>query len=191
MKKIIEKDLQEGIELAQQLKNEQVQIIEKIAQKFIECLKAGNKIMLFGNGGSAADAQHIAAELSGRFEKDRKALSALSLTTNTSTLTALANDFGYDTVFSRQIEALGKRGDIAVGISTSGRSKNVIEAIKKAKELGLVTIGLSGGKDDLLSKLCDFALVVNSNRTCRIQEIHIKIGHIICGLVEQTLADEK
>ncbi len=187
MKKIIEKDLLESISLTQDTIKNKIVVIENIAKSFIACLKNGNKIILFGNGGSAADAQHIAAELVGRFEKNRKALAAISLTTNTSSLTAIANDFGYEDIFAKQLEALGKPGDIALGISTSGSSKNVLLAIKKAKQLNLTTVCFSGKKSDELSKICDLALVVDSNRTCRIQEMHIKIGHIICGLVESAL----
>ncbi|MEW6170094.1 MAG: D-sedoheptulose 7-phosphate isomerase [Candidatus Omnitrophota bacterium] len=188
MKKIIEKDLLESISLTQDTIKNKLGIIQDIAESFISCLKKGNKIILFGNGGSAADAQHIAAELVGRFEKNRGPLAAISLNTNTSCLTAIANDFGYDNVFSKQIEALGKPGDIALGISTSGNSKNVLEAIKKAKHLGLITIGFSGKKSDDLSKICDLSFVAESSRTCRIQEMHIKVGHIICNLVELAIS---
>jgi D-sedoheptulose 7-phosphate isomerase len=191
MKNIIENDLRESMQLTETVIKCQLNAIQDIADAFIACLKKGRKIMLFGNGGSAADAQHIAAELMGRFEKNRQSLAAISLATNTSTLTAIANDFGYEEVFSKQIEALGKSGDIAVGISTSGRSKNVIAALKKAKALGLMTVCFSGGAKDELAKLCDLALVVDSSRTCRIQEIHIKIAHIICGLVEAEFCREK
>ena len=191
MKKIIEKDLKESIAITNYALLHQLSIIEQIARLFIECLKKGGKIILFGNGGSAADAQHIAAELIGRFEKDRLALRALSLTTNTSILTAVANDFGFSEVFSKQIEGLANPGDVAVGISTSGSSKNVIEALKKARQLGLVTIGFSGASAGEMSAACDVTLTVESNRTCRIQEIHIKIGHIICGLVEAAINSEK
>lgn len=141
--------------------------------------------MLFGNGGSAADAQHIAAELVGRFEKNRRPLAAISLTTNTSIISAVANDFGYNYIFSKQIEAIANRGDIAVGISTSGKSGNVIQALKKAKQMGLVTVGFSGSKKTPMFKLCDLVLSIKSARTCRIQEMHAKIAHIICSLVEE------
>lgn len=187
MKKEIEKDLEESIDLLKDTKETQISAIEEIAAALIYALKNGKKIIVFGNGGSAADAQHIVAELVGRFEKNRKALSAISLTTNTSSLTALANDFGFETVFSRQIEALGVRGDIALGISTSGESKNIILAIQKAKQMGLTTIAFSAGKGGELAKACDLALVVNSKRTCRIQEAHIAVAHILCSLIEESL----
>lgn len=187
MKRTIENNLLEAGELLKGVLENQTGEIEKIAEAFIACLKKGKKIILFGNGGSAADAQHLAAELVGRFEKNRKALAALSLSTNTSNLTALANDFGFETVFSRQIEALGAQGDIALGISTSGESKNVIEGILKAKKMGLITVGFSGCSGGQLSKVCDLSFIVNSKRTCRIQEIHIAVGHVICGLVEDAI----
>lgn len=148
-------------------------------------LKSGGKILLFGNGGSAADSQHIAAEFIGRFQKERRGLAAIALTTDTSTLTALGNDYGFDIIFSRQIEALGQAGDVAIGISTSGNSKNILEAIKKAKALGLVTIVLTGGNGGLLAPLADIKLIVPSTVTARVQESHITIAHTICELVEQ------
>ncbi len=148
-------------------------------------LESGGKILLFGNGGSAADSQHIAAEFIGRFQKERRALAAIALTTDTSALTALGNDYGFDIVFSRQIEALGKAGDVAIGISTSGNSKNILEAIKKAKAMGLVTIVLTGGNGGLLAPLADIKLIVPATVTARVQESHIIIAHTICELVEQ------
>ena len=150
-------------------------------------LKKGGKVLAFGNGGSAADSQHIVAELIGRFKKERRPLAGIALTANTSTITALANDYGYDATFARQIEALGKPKDVAIGMSTSGRSKNVILAMRKAKELGLVTIGLTGGDGGSLKRESDITIVVNSSDTARIQESHIMIGHIICELVEEAL----
>jgi D-sedoheptulose 7-phosphate isomerase len=162
------------------------QIIE-IADLIINCLKKNGKVILFGNGGSASDSQHIAAELVGRFKKDRTALAAISLTTNTSVLTSLANDYGYDVVFSRQIEALGKKDDLVIGISTSGKAKNVINAIKQAKKMGLKTVILTGGDGGELAKVADVSLIVPSPITARIQEAHITVGHILCELVEQAL----
>jgi D-sedoheptulose 7-phosphate isomerase len=154
----------------------------------IGCFKKGGKVMLFGNGGSAADSQHIAAELVGRFQKDRNALSAIALTVNTSVLTAIGNDYGYENVFSRQIEGLGKKNDVAIGISTSGKAKNILKAINKAKEMGLDTVALTGGSGSELAKLADISIVVPSSVTARIQEAHITIGHIICELVEEALS---
>ncbi len=141
-------------------------------------------MIIFGNGGSAGDAQHIAAELIGRFKKDRPALPAIALTTNTSIITALANDFGYDIIFARQIEALAGKNDVALGISTSGKAKNVILGLKQAKKMGLLTVALSGGDGGDIVKLADLSLVIPSSVTARIQESHILIGHIICELIE-------
>lgn len=165
--------------------------IMKACSKIISVFKNGGKVILFGNGGSAADCQHIAGELVGRFKMDRPALPAMALTTNTSVLTAISNDFGYQSSFTKQLEAFGKKGDIAVAISTSGNSKNVIDAVKKARKLGLWTIGLSGGNGGALSKLVDIPIVVPSNSTPRIQESHITIGHAICEIVEEALFSPK
>jgi len=142
-------------------------------------------VILFGNGGSASDSQHIAAELVGRFKKDRTSLAAIALTTNTSILTSLANDYGYEIVFAKQVEALGQKDDIVIGISTSGKAKNVALAIKQAKKMGLKTVALTGGDGGELAKLADISLVVPSLITARIQEAHITIGHIACELVEE------
>jgi len=145
----------------------------------------GNKIILFGNGGSAADAEHIATEFVSRFKKDRKPLPALSLTTNTSLITGHANDYDFATIFSRQIEVFGKKGDIAIAISTSGNAANAIIGIKMAKKIGLKTIGLLGKGGGRLKDIVDLALIVPSDETPRVQEVHITIGHIICELVEE------
>lgn len=158
-----------------------------IAEIIIKALKSSHKIILFGNGGSAADAQHIAAELVGRFKIDRKALAAIALNTNTSVVTCLANDFGFDEVFKRQIEALGTKGDVAIGISTSGNSRNVIKAIVLAKKMRLKTIAFTGGTGGKLAKICDIAFVVKSNNTPHIQETHITSAHAICELVEDKM----
>jgi D-sedoheptulose 7-phosphate isomerase len=164
-----------------------ISIIKKITTLFISTLKNNGKIIFMGNGGSAADAQHLVAELVGRFKKERKSLPAIALTVNTSILTAIGNDFGFDEIFTRQIEAIGTPKDLLVGISTSGKSKNVIEAVKKAKELGITTVGFLGGDGGLLKEIVDIALVVPSYDTPRIQEMHILVGHIICELVEDNL----
>lgn len=163
--------------------------IEQAVCALVKTLKSGGKILIFGNGGSAADSQHIAAEFIGRFQKERRALAALALTTDTSALTALGNDYSFEIVFSRQIEALGRLGDVAWGISTSGNSRNVIQAIKKAKELGLVTVTLTGNDGGLLAPLSDIKLIVPSNVTARIQESHLTIAHTICELVEEKFSD--
>ncbi|MFH1655536.1 MAG: D-sedoheptulose 7-phosphate isomerase [Candidatus Omnitrophota bacterium] len=187
MKEEIARIIKESISVKEEVLKTQSDTIAKIAELAIDCLKKQNKIILFGNGGSAADSQHIAAELVGRFQKDRQSLPAIALTTNTSVLTAIGNDYGFEYVFSKQIEGLGKKGDLAIGISTSGKAKNVIEAIKKAKALGLKTVGLTGCDGAGLAESADISLIVPSKVTARIQESHITIGHIICELVEKSL----
>ena len=163
--------------------------IEIAANLCIDSLKKDNKILLFGNGGSAADAQHIAAELVGRYKTERKGLSAIALTTDTSSITSIANDYGYLNVFSRQVEALANKGDILIGISTGGTSANVISALKLANDLGCITIGLSGKSGGEFNSLCDINIVVPSEDTPRIQEMHIVIGHIICHLIDEEFSD--
>ena len=155
-----------------------------------ETLKGGHKILLCGNGGSAADAQHIAAELVGRYELQRQAFPAIALTTDTSALTALANDYGYEEVFARQVEALGVAGDLLIAISTSGKSPNVVKAADEARAIGCQTIALTGASGEPLASHCDLAVVVPSNRTSRVQEGHIVIGHIWCEMVDANLANE-
>jgi len=185
MKKAIEKIFKESIEVKKATLDQNKDRIVTAVKAVTRALKRKRKVILFGNGGSAADSQHIAAELIGRFQRERKALAAIALTTDTSILTALSNDYGYDIVFARQIEGLGQKGDIAFGISTSGRSKNVIEGIKKAKRKGLVTISLTGCGGGPLAKATDISLIVPSKNTARIQEAHICIAHAICELVEK------
>ena len=163
------------------------QKIAKATELTISAYKSGNKILLCGNGGSAADCQHIAAEFVGRFRKDRRPLPAIALTTNTSILTAVSNDYGYDFLFARQVEAWGKKGDLLFAISTGGDSSNVIRAVKTAKILKLKTIGLLGGNGGKLKKIVDLSIIVPAKSSARIQEVHITIGHIICDLVEQEL----
>ncbi len=165
-------------------------LIEKAAKRIIEALNHGGKVIVFGNGGSASDSQHMVAELVGRFKKERAAIPAIALTTNTSTITALSNDYGYDVSFKRQLEALGKKADIAIGISTSGMAKNVIATLLKAKEMGLATIGLTGTDGGALKDIADLSIVVNSHDTARIQEAHILIIHILCELIEDALSSE-
>ncbi|MEI8350383.1 MAG: D-sedoheptulose 7-phosphate isomerase [Candidatus Omnitrophota bacterium] len=161
--------------------------IEKIASFFVETLRAGGKIIFMGNGGSAADSQHLAAELVGRFKKNRRPLASIALSTNTSIITAIGNDFGFEEIFTRQIEALAKASDVVVGISTSGESKNVIGAITKAKELTCKTVGFLGKSGSALERLVDSALLIETGDTPRIQEMHILAGHIICEMVEAQL----
>jgi len=184
MEKIIEHIFKESISVKKaSLAANKDKIVETV-KLFIEAMKNNNKIMFCGNGGSAADSQHIAAEFIGRFQKERRALPAIALTTDTSILTALGNDYSYDIVFARQIEGLGAQGDIVFGISTSGNSKNVIEGIKKAKKMGLKTVSLTGNDGGELARLTDISLIVPCKVTARIQESHICIEHTICELVE-------
>jgi D-sedoheptulose 7-phosphate isomerase len=181
--------LQDSISVKQQLLADQATLdqIADVAQRCIDALRTGNKIIFAGNGGSASDAQHIAAELVGRFEKDRPGLPAMSLTTNASQLTALSNDYGYDAVFSRQLQALGKEGDVFFGLSTSGNSSNVLAAVEVAKAQGLAVVGMTGEAGGKLEALCDICLKVPSSNTARIQEAHITIGHILCAQIEKVL----
>jgi D-sedoheptulose 7-phosphate isomerase len=153
----------------------------------VASLKSGGKILFFGNGGSAADAQHLATELVVRFRKNRPSIAAIALTTDTSALTAIGNDFGFEDLFSRQVEGLGKHGDVAIGISTSGNSPNVLKALAQARKMGLVTVGLDGGAGGKLSENADIALIVPSQTTARIQECHILLGHMLCGAIEAEL----
>ena len=164
--------------------------IARVAEVLMASLQQGNKAILFGNGGSAADAQHIAAELVGRFAFERPALSALALSVNGSCITAIGNDYGYDRVFARQIEALGRPGDVAIGISTSGNSPNVVSAVLVAKKLGLHTVALTGSAGGELKNAVDHCICVPSDETPRIQECHILIGHIISELVEEAVCRE-
>jgi D-sedoheptulose 7-phosphate isomerase len=159
----------------------------RVSEVLIAALKKGNKLLLFGNGGSAADSQHIAAEFVGRFAFDRPALPALALSVNTSALTAIGNDYGFDVVIARQIEALGRAGDVAIGISTSGNSPNVLQGVAAAKKMGLHTVALTGATGGKLKTAVDYCLCAPSNETPRIQECHILIGHIISELAEQTI----
>lgn len=158
--------------------------VAAVGRELTQAIAAGNKLLFFGNGGSAADAQHLTAEMTGRFIKERRALPAIALTTNTSSLTAIGNDYSYDLVFARQIEALGKPGDVAIGISTSGNSPNVVLAIEAARKKGLVGVGLTGAGSCKLSSACDYCIQIPSTSTARIQEAHILTGHILCEIVE-------
>jgi len=164
-----------------------IDLIEQVVEVTVKAYNHGAKTMLAGNGGSAADAQHIAAELVNKLCFDRPALASVALTTDTSVLTAVVNDSSVETMFSRQIEANGKVGDIFIGISTSGNSANIVAALKKARELGIITVGFTGGKVGKMDEFCDFCLKVPSTNTPRIQECHILMGHIICTMVEEQL----
>jgi len=160
------------------------QDIEKACRMAVETLQAGHKIMFCGNGGSAADAQHLAAELTGRFKKDRQALAGLALTTDTSALTAISNDYDFDVVFARQVEALAQNGDLLIGISTSGNSKNIIRAFDSARDRGCRTIGLCGRDGGHFHNRCDLNIVVPADTSARVQEMHILIGHIMCQMID-------
>ena len=161
--------------------------IEKISNEIAVCYKNGGKVLTAGNGGSAGDAQHIAAELVVKFYKDRRALPAIALTTDSSIITAIGNDSSFENIFSRQLSALGNSGDIFIGISTSGNSLNILNAIRAAKELGLVTVGLTGGSKSKMDELCDYLIKIPSSDTPKIQEAHIMIGHIICAMTENNI----
>ncbi len=188
MRKKIQKIFQESIDVKQKTLIDNQDIIIQAVQLIVAALKKGGKLLIFGNGGSAADSQHMAAEFTGRFLKERAALPAIALTTDTSALTALGNDYGFDTIFARQVEALGKKGDVALGISTSGNSGNVIKAFQAAKKKGIATIALTGNTGGKLKALADINLIVPSKQTARVQESHLCIEHTICELVEEQLS---
>ncbi|MBI5857098.1 MAG: D-sedoheptulose 7-phosphate isomerase [Sphingobacteriales bacterium] len=183
----IKKIIQASIDTKQQiLKNENLlDTIEKVVAVFTGAFKNGNRVYFCGNGGSAADAQHLAAEFSGRFYTDRKALPAEALHCNTSYLTAVANDYGYDVVYSRMIDGIGQKNDVLIGLSTSGNSENIIKAFEVAKEKGIITVAFTGETGGKMKAISDYLINIPSNDTPRIQESHITIGHIICQLVEE------
>lgn len=181
------KEHQQVVEL---LLDQCIPAIESIAQKCSEALKNGHMIFLCGNGGSAADCQHIAAEFVGRFVAERRGLPAIALTTDTSILTAVGNDYGYEQIFARQVEALVHEGDVVIGISTSGSSKNVVQAFKAAKEKGAVLIGMTGAKKAEIAELADVCLQVPSSVTARVQECHILVGHMLCAYIDEVIARE-
>ena len=191
MQSIIKFEFEEHLKTSQATFESIGHSVEVAAKLCIDCLKNGKKILLFGNGGSAADAQHIAAELVGRYKTERKCLAAIALTTDTSALTAIGNDYGYDRVFDRQVEALANTGDVAIGISTGGSSANVVSALKLAKDLDCKTIGFSGRGGGEMNELCDINIVVPAQDTARIQEMHIVIGHTICHLIDQAFSEAK
>lgn len=183
----IQAEIKEHIEVGQKaLKTLPPSLLES-AQAMSNALARGNKILICGNGGSAADSQHFAAELTGRYKRERKGLYAIALSTDTSALTAIGNDYGYEFVFSRQVEALAREGDILVGISTSGNSKNVINALEAANRLNCITVALSGRDGGIMKSLCDYNLIAPSQDTPRIQEIHILCIHILCELIEKSI----
>ena len=163
--------------------------IEKITTKIIKAFKDGNKLLLCGNGGSASDAQHIAAELSGRFIKERKPLYAEALHVNSSYMTAVSNDYGFESTYSRMLEAIGKKGDVLIALSTSGNSENVINAVKMANSLGMLSVGMSGAMGGKIKDLCQHNIIIPSSNTARVQEAHILVGHIFCQIIEEQLFD--
>lgn len=183
------RSLEEHLDAMQALLDSRLGEIEAAGSLIWQALNAGNKVLLCGNGGSAADAQHIAAELVGRYELHRRAFPAISLTTDTSALTALSNDYGYEEVFARQVEALAALGDVLIAISTSGKSPSVVKAADQARAMGCKTIALTGCSGEPLASHCDLGVVVPSNRTSRVQEAHITIGHLWCELIDKALEE--
>ncbi len=184
---IIHRNFAEHLQTIELVREALAEPIKKISRLLAQSLASGGTLFWCGNGGSAADSQHLAAELVGRFKKNRRALRSIALTTDTSVLTCVANDYSYDDIFARQVEALGRSGDVLIGISTSGNSENVLRAFKAAKEMDLMTIALLGKGGGTAKDLADHALVIPSDSTARIQEAHILIGHILCELIEQEL----
>ncbi len=185
----IEHSIRQSVAVKQALLEDRalVDTIAAVAGEFVKALQGGRKILLFGNGGSAADAQHIATEFVGRFQRERSPLPALALTVDTSALTGIANDYGYENVFARQVTALGSKGDVAVGISTSGKSPNVLKGLDAARTKAVVTVGLTGKNTGPLSEHAQYCIGVPADLTTRIQETHILIGHILCEIVEDEL----
>jgi len=167
--------------------DENARLLMEVGERIAQCLRSGGKVLTFGNGGSAADAQHFACELVGRFLRDRPALAAMALTTDPSVMTAIGNDMGYDAVFRRQIEGHGRPGDVALGISTSGRSPNVLEALRVARARGLLTIGMTGGGGGRMEGLVHYLVDVPSHDTPRIQEVHTMVVHVLCQIVEEAM----
>lgn len=189
MKSIVIDELNSHLKTIQDVINNMQDDLVNAARMSVNTLKKGNKILLCGNGGSAADAQHIAAELVGRYKTERKSLPGIALTTDTSIITAIGNDYGYEHIFDRQIESLAREGDLLIGISTSGNSPNVINALKRAKELGCITIGFTGRDGGQMNEFCDLNLIVPSDNTPRIQEMHILFGHTICQIIDNELSN--
>ncbi|OGQ13527.1 MAG: phosphoheptose isomerase [Deltaproteobacteria bacterium RBG_19FT_COMBO_46_12] len=187
MENIILKRFKESSEVKTRFLKENLPILLDVIKLVSQTFEAGNKLFFFGNGGSAADAQHLAAEFVNRYVMDRPPLPAIALTTDTSILTSVSNDFAFNEIFAKQLRALGKDGDVAIGITTSGSSPNVIKAFEVAKEMGMKTVGLTGNDGGIIVKMADFTLVVPSTSTPRIQEAHILIGHILCEMVEHSL----
>ncbi len=190
MKNIIFDILEDSINVKQRFVSENLDAMVEGADRLAACLASGHKILIFGNGGSAADAQHIAAEFINRFQIERPPMAALALTTDTSVITSIGNDYHFDDIFFKQVAALGRKDDVAIGISTSGNSKNVIKAVHAAKDIGMYTMALTGRGGEL-AMCADLVFAVKSDVTARIQETHITLGHILCDLVDRTLFPEK
>ncbi len=184
MQKMIEKEIDFHIDTILKVKNILQNDIKKACEMTVECIKNGGKVLLCGNGGSAADAQHIATEFTGRYKTERRGLPAIALTTDTSALTAIGNDYGFKRVFARQVEALADKNDLLIGISTSGNSENILQAFDEAKNIGCKTLGLSGRDGGKMNEKCDLNIIVPCHDTPRIQEMHILIGHIICQSID-------
>lgn len=193
MKEYIKNHIKKSFEVVQSIYNDDLLLdkIEKVALVIVETYKNEGKVLVAGNGGSAADAQHICGELINRFYFDRPGLPCIALSTDTSVLTAVGNDFSFDKIFWKQIEANGKKGDVFIGISTSGNSKNIIEAMKLCREKGITTVGLTGGKEGKMDEFCDHIIKIPSIETPRIQESHIIVYHIICAIVEESIFGKK
>jgi D-sedoheptulose 7-phosphate isomerase len=191
MKQFIAENLKNSISAKQKLFETQSEVIIRLAQLIAEIIKNGNKLLIFGNGGSAADAQHMAAEFVNRFMIDRPPLAAIALTTDTSNITSIGNDFSFDDIFVKQVQALGKKGDLALGISTSGNSPNVVKAIEMAAELGLHTVALTGGSGGKLAGLAEIVINVPSDITPHIQEAHVWVEHLLCWMVDDILFGDK
>ena len=189
MEKYISNQVKKSYEVKYEIFNnkELMSLIKEVCTKTIEVYRSANKTLIAGNGGSAADAQHIAGEFVSKFYFDRPGLASLALTTDTSIITAIGNDYGYEKLFSRQVQANGVKGDMFIGISTSGNSANILEALRECKEKGIITVGLTGASGGKMADLCDYCIKVPSSETPRVQEAHILIGHIICAVVEEEL----
>jgi D-sedoheptulose 7-phosphate isomerase len=187
MKNEITQAFQESADVKLRFIRQNAEALLQVVRMIVKAFKEGNKVLLFGNGGSAADAQHIAAEFVNRFLIDRPSLPAIALTTDTSILTSIANDYAFADVFAKQVKALGREGDVAIGISTSGAAANVIKAIRVARDMGIQTVGLTGKDGGELARIVDLALLVDSPSIPRIQEVHITIGHVVCEMVDRML----
>jgi D-sedoheptulose 7-phosphate isomerase len=191
MEDLILKRFEESIDVQRRFLKENLSKLLEVVQLIVHTFQSGNKLLLFGNGGSASEAQHLAAEFVNRYEIERPPLPAIALTTDTSILTSVSNDLSFDEIFSKQLHAIGRKGDIAIGISTSGNSSNVIRAFEVAKEIGIKTVAITGNDGGKLAKRADLSLIVPSRSTPRIQETHSLIGHILCEMVEQTLFSKR